>query len=422
MHLTEALAVDPVVEAVFKEHGLSTSILSHLIVETTQQKIGLFVGSSQIHKSGQKLIVASLSEKEASAIEDTAELAHKIVHALLDSVSNNNLELFIIDQQLVDTFNKQLKHAIGQHGVLTAHRKYLPLYTLAFSEPKIARKYLERRLQLAKAQLHKLQFSDEQKDILNKIRMAAVEQNAQAYLVGGCLRDKLLGKDNHDLDFMVVTDDLKQFVSYMVKKYQLRDPVHLERSDAYTLRMGSVDVDLIEARKVYTPMRSFEETTLEGEEEFTIALDDAYRRDLTINALMYDLQKNEVLDPTKRGLKDLQEGVINSIIDPYVKYRINAPDMLRALRFAAVMNFKLGPEMLKAMRTNASRIKSRDKGGDISTRRIRRELRKAAESAQSWNRFKRLAADTGIIDYIAEDVEDVQKDREGKSPKDIKEK
>lgn len=211
-----------------------------------------------------------------------------------------------------------------------------------------------------------------------------------------------------------------EFASYLAQKYSLRTPVLLERSQAYTLRIGELDVDVINAKKVYTPIEThYEDSTLEGDEEFSIALDDIFRRDLTINSIIYDLIHNKVLDPTGRGFKDLENGELNTIIDPFVKYRISAFDMIRAMRFAAVYDFKFGPEMLNAMRANADKINPRDRGGEISSRRIRRELRKAAETAESWYRMKKFLAETGVINRIVDDVTDVEQDRAGKSPKDI---
>jgi tRNA nucleotidyltransferase/poly(A) polymerase len=245
------------------------------------------------------------------------------------------------------------------------------------------------------------------------VKATADELDINTYLVGGCIRDKLLGRENEDLDF-VVDKNADAFVRHLSIKYNLPEPVFLERSQAWTLTVNDYNVDIINANIIYTPLtQKFEESSLEGDEEFSTSLDDAFRRDLTVNSLMYDVRSGKLVDPTRRGLKDLKNRELNTIINPRVKYRIHAPDMLRTLRFVATLGFKLGSGMMEAMKANAWRVLPRDEGGDVSSRRIRRELRKAAVSLDTWNMMKRLLAETTLADYLANDIKDVEDDMRG---------
>jgi len=247
------------------------------------------------------------------------------------------------------------------------------------------------------------------------VREAAEALDIDTYLVGGFIRDRVSGKDNKeaagDLDFMC-EHDVEKVVLYLMKKAGAPEPIRYGRSQAILLTINDQPIDFIDAKQIFKPLTP-KDDTLEEEEDETVAFDDAFRRDFTMNTLMYDVRKSKLIDPTGRGLRDLQAGVLNTIIDPFIKFRIHAPDMLRALRFAATLGFQLGPKMLEAMRANAERVRPRDQGGDISNRRIRKELRKAIDKPEHWAKMRELMQQAGLDLVLAEDIQDVQDDFEG---------
>jgi len=255
-----------------------------------------------------------------------------------------------------------------------------------------------------------LQFSSEEEAIFDKVKESAEAVGVQVYLVGGSIRDRLIGKESHDLDFMVEGDEqaAEKLVTHLGQKYNLPDAVKYDRSQAINVALDDQPLDFINAESLFRPLK--EDESMEGEEEFTSSFDDAYRRDLTINSLMYNLQTDEIEDPTGKGLKDLQEGVINTIISPFIKYKIHATDLLRALRFASILGFELGPDMIEAMKQNAERLTPRDRGGDISNRRIRRELRKTIDDPSHWATMRQLLEQVGLSEILADDIKDVQAD------------
>jgi tRNA nucleotidyltransferase/poly(A) polymerase len=283
--------------------------------------------------------------------------------------------------------------------------------SVSIEEFKKKRKAKKPKKKSKKAQVEpNLTFGKEEQQVINAVKEASKELGIKTYLVGGAVRDKLLGKENSDMDFMC-EDRAEELVAHLAKKYGTSDPVQYDRSQAMMVTLGEQAVDFINAEKLFTPLKK--DDSLEGEEEFTTSFDDAYRRDLTINTLMYDIDEDKLVDPTGKGLKDLQEGIINTVIDPFIKFKIHGNDILRALRFAATLGFKLGPKMMDAMKANAERITPRDHGGDISNRRIRRELRKAIDDPQHWAKMRQLLSEAGLDIILAEDVEDVQQDFEG---------
>lgn len=395
--LTETIKTDPLTPRIFEEHDLSPIFASFIEIELVENaKLEANNKNGKIHiVLGSQLI----SEPEPAFI------THKIAHYFLDQIKRNNLDLFVLDKGLFRQAKQKAQELAQRNSLQKAIKVSTPLFSYALIEPRLASRCASR---YAQKQLQRLTFNDQEQKILNIMRKAALQHKQPMYLVGGCIRDKLLGIPNTDLDFMTVTEDLTQFVDFITQTNNLREPVKLERSEAYTMRIGEVDVDLIDARRVYMPISKELETLEEEEDDWTIALDDIFRRDLTINAITYNVIKNKLEDATGRGFKDLQQGIIQTIIDPYVKYRINAFDMLRALRFAAIYDFTLGQDMLSAMKTNAHRVLPRDLGGDISNRRIARELRKAAKTEATWNRMKKLLEQTNLSISLKETIEKVE--------------
>lgn len=252
-----------------------------------------------------------------------------------------------------------------------------------------------------------IKFNDKEQKIIDAVKQAADHLDINTYLVGGAVRDRLLGKENADLDFMC-EERAEELVAYLAKSYSTEMPVQYDRSKALMITLDGETVEFVNAERLFRPLKQDE--SMEGEEEFTTSFDDAYRRDLTINTLMYDIRKEELLDPTGKGLDDLRNKQLNTVIDPYIKYKIHAPDMLRALRFAATHDFTLGEGMMDAMRANVERIRPRDKGGDISNRRIRKELRKAIDDPGHWAKLRSLLTEAGLDMVLADDIDDVQQD------------
>jgi len=261
--------------------------------------------------------------------------------------------------------------------------------------------------------LENIKLSESESILIDKIKSTAEKLGVTVYLAGGFVRDRLLGKENDDIDF--VTDKgSERLAQALAEQYSLSDPIKMDKSGATMVYMDDKHLDFIDAEKVFSPITDTS-TLEEGQEaELSIFLDDAYRRDLTINSLMYNIHTDELIDPTGMGISDLQNKIIRTIIDPNLKYRIHAPDMLRAIRFYATKpNFRFAPGMLEAMREHAIKVLPREKGGDISSRRIERELRKAAKNSSEWAKMKATLIEVGLDKYIGEQMEDVEDDIEG---------
>ena len=266
-----------------------------------------------------------------------------------------------------------------------------------------------------------IKFTPAEKAIIDKIKATAEKLGIKAFIAGGLIRDRILGVPNEDLDF-VTNKNSEQLVAELAKTYKLSNPIKMDRSGASMIFMNGRYIDVIDAEKVFLPAKIKADTSLEQgqEQELSIFMDDAFRRDLTINSLMYGLHSGKLYDPTGKGLSDLQNKIIRTIIDPHLKYRIHAADMLRAIRFYATKpGFQFAPGMLEAMKLNVSRLTPRQRGGDVSSRRISRELRKC-KTSNEWAKCKTTLAEIDAYKYIGDEIDDIDDDKKGGIDYDLK--
>lgn len=256
--------------------------------------------------------------------------------------------------------------------------------------------------------MNNLTFSPQEKFILERIRNVAAEQGIACFLAGGMIRDKILGKENHDID-ITCSKDSEKLAYELASKYNLPNPVKLDKSGAIMVDFNGTFCDLIDMEKIYSPVA---EPVDQNEAPIvTLELSDTFRRDLTINSLLYNLHTGELLDLTGKGLSDIENGIVRTVIDPLLKYRAQSEDILRAIRFYATNpNFVFAEGMLDAFKSNARYLESRKSGGQTSSRKIERELRKMAKTPESWNRTKGVLITTGIDKYIKHEMDSVESD------------
>jgi tRNA nucleotidyltransferase (CCA-adding enzyme) len=210
---------------------------------------------------------------------------------------------------------------------------------------------------------------------LSRLRKAA--SGVPAYLVGGAVRDLLLGRDRADLD-VVVEGDLAPLASALGGELRRH-----ERFATATVREGKQTVDLATARaETYA-----QPGALPDVRPATLS-EDLARRDFTINAMAVPLLEGEpeLVDP-HGGLEDLQAGVLR-VLHPG-SFGDDPTRALRAARYAARLGLELEPE-------TATLLREADLG-TVSADRVEAELRRiAAEPASA--RAVALAAEWGLID------------------------
>jgi len=177
-----------------------------------------------------------------------------------------------------------------------------------------------------------------------------------AFIVGGAVRDYLLGKKPQDYD--LATSATPQEV---MRLFAHTVPTGIKHGTITVLSEGvGCEVTTYRVESGYTDHRR------PGEVTFTHSIEeDLARRDFTINAIAFD--GTQFVDPFG-GIEDLRKGEIRAVEDPFERFREDALRMMRAVRFASQLGFKIEEKTMEAIRANASLI------AHISMERIRDEL------------------------------------------------
>jgi poly(A) polymerase len=208
------------------------------------------------------------------------------------------------------------------------------------------------------------------------------ENNLEAFVVGGFVRDLLLDRQSKDIDIVVVGDGT--FVAQEVAKILRVKTVSLFKTYGTAhFKYKDLDIEFVGARK-----ESYEYNSRKPYTEKGTLKDDQFRRDFTINALALDLSPNEfgsLVDPFN-GLEDLRNGIIRTPLEPEVTFSDDPLRMLRAIRFATRLNFKIESKCLEAIKKQSSRLEI------ISRERISDELNKIILTETPSRGFKLLNA------------------------------
>lgn len=191
-------------------------------------------------------------------------------------------------------------------------------------------------------------ISDNALKVLYRLRGAGFG----AYLVGGGVRDLLLGREPKDFD--IATDAHPEQVRELFRNCRLIG----RRFRLAHVRYGREIIEVATFRASSAPERDGEESEDEDDRDHQRDTDtgrilrdnvygtleeDAFRRDFTINALYYNIEDFSVVDYAG-GVADLQQGVLRLIGNPQARYREDPVRMLRAVRFAAKLGFRISPE------------------------------------------------------------------------------
>jgi putative nucleotidyltransferase with HDIG domain len=209
----------------------------------------------------------------------------------------------------------------------------------------------------------------------------------QAYFVGGCVRDLLLGRQPKDFD--VSTDAPPERILEL-----------FPRSDQVGAHFGVV---LVKGGGGHVEVATFrsDRDYVDGRRPAGVRFEtdprqDVLRRDFTINGLMMDPETAEVLDFVG-GRSDLQERLVRAIGDPEVRFREDHLRLLRAVRFAARLGFAIEPATLAAIRRNRGAI------AKVSAERVRDELSRILTEGGARYGFELLDA-TGLIEDLLPEV------------------
>lgn len=229
------------------------------------------------------------------------------------------------------------------------------------------------------------------KPIFKIISDCSESLNVASYVVGGYVRDIILsGKKSNDIDIVAIGDgiELAKAVSNALPN-KPKVSVYKTYGTAMICH-NNIDLEFVGARRESYQKNSRNPKVFTGSIE-----DDQKRRDFTINALAISLNKvdyGKILDPFD-GVKDLNRKRIITPLDPNITFSDDPLRMLRAIRFASQLNFKVDDNCIDAIKKNSNRIKI------ITKERIVVELNKILESTKPSIGFK-LLEKTNLLDLI----------------------
>ncbi|MCK9300408.1 MAG: CCA tRNA nucleotidyltransferase, partial [Bacteroidales bacterium] len=239
---------------------------------------------------------------------------------------------------------------------------------------------------------------------------AAEEMNVRCCLVGGYVRDIFLKSSSQDIDIVTVGKgiELAEFVASKLGK-SARVSVFKNFGTAQ-LRYGSLELEFVGARRESYQRESRKPVVEDGSLE-----DDLLRRDFTINAMAISLNKadyGDLIDPFD-GRSDLRKKILRTPCDPDLTFSDDPLRMMRALRFATTLQFKIDPRTFEAIRRNRERISI------VSAERISDEMQKMMMAEKPSEAF-RLMDRSGLLELILPELAALKgvETKEGKGHKD----
>lgn len=226
--------------------------------------------------------------------------------------------------------------------------------------------------------------------IFHTVGSAADALGREAYVVGGYVRDLIIGRKSKDIDFVTVGSGIELAEAVGVR---FGRGTHLAVFRSYgtaQLKRGDIELEFVGARR-----ESYHRDSRNPVVEDGTLDDDLARRDFTINAMAISVNAatfGEVIDKYD-GLGDIERRIIRTPLDPDITFSDDPLRMMRAIRFATQLQFDIHPETFAAIRRNASRIEI------ITAERIKDELYKimgASRPSIGW----RLLLDSGLLAII----------------------
>ena len=228
---------------------------------------------------------------------------------------------------------------------------------------------------------------EELRNQAEKIVRRLKQSGFEAYFVGGCVRDFILGDVPGDYDIVTSArpDQVMAMFSHTV---------------AIGAKFGVVAVIVEHHPYEVATFRSddiYEDGRRPSHVYFSSAREDVFRRDFTVNGLLMDPATNEIIDYVN-GRADIEKKIIRTIGDPDSRFNEDFLRMLRAIRFAANLDFVIEPATQRAIEKNAVKIKQ------ISAERLQEELGKILTRGGSRRGFE-LMINTGILREILPEID-----------------
>ena len=247
-------------------------------------------------------------------------------------------------------------------------------------------------------------------DIIDIISNLSIELQIKTFLVGGYVRDLILSRESKDIDVLVIGNGIS-FAKEVKKKLDTKVNLQIFKNFGTAMIIyDGFEIEFVGSRK-----ESYQKSSRNPSIKVGTFEDDISRRDFTINSIAISLNKNDkgkIIDLFS-GLSDLKNGIIKTPKDPRITFYDDPLRMMRAIRFASQLNFKIKDSNLEIIKNDRERINI------ISKERINDELNKILLSPKPSIGFI-LLKNTGLLEIIIPELIKLEgiDEIEGKSHKD----
>ena len=234
--------------------------------------------------------------------------------------------------------------------------------------------------------------------ILLRISKVADRNNIRCYLVGGAIRDRILGHETKDIDITVVGDGIA-FARKLAHSFRLKRVLEYPRFGTAMIPYHNIIIEVASARSEQYADNSRKPQIAEG-----TLYEDLARRDFTVNALAMSLNRDTLYELTDhfQGLHDLDAGTIRTPLDPVTTFSEDSLRMLRAIRFSSQLGFKIEDETFRAIG------KVKERMTIISQERITEELTKILKVPRKPSRAFFLMKKCGLLEIILPEIDNLE--------------
>jgi len=227
-------------------------------------------------------------------------------------------------------------------------------------------------------------------NLFQAVAKVSKEEKTPVYVVGGFVRDKIMDRECKDIDFVVDGSGVG-FAKLAARALKAEGEVYFEDFDTARMRVGDFIIEFAGARKE-TYEKGSRKPKIECVENIA---EDLARRDFTVNAIIMHIDKDQFgqyLDPFD-GRGDIERKIIRTPLEPTETFSDDPLRMLRAIRFAAQLDFGIEGKTLQGIKDEVERIKI------VSQERIRDELLKMLEVDKPSVAFS-ILFETGLMAYV----------------------
>ena len=234
--------------------------------------------------------------------------------------------------------------------------------------------------------------------VFDRVSSCAEELDLDTYVVGGYVRDLILNRPSKDIDFVCLGSGI-ELAKRVAASFDSHVPVSIFKNfGTAMIKLGDWEVEFVGARK-----ESYRSDSRKPYVEAGTLQEDQERRDLTINALAISVNKRnfgELLDPFD-GLGDMKRKIIRTPTDPNITFSDDPLRMMRAVRFAAQLNYDIEPDTFDGIVANVHRL------AIISGERIIDEVNKIIQTPKPSYGFKLLFI-SGLLQEFFPEMVDLQ--------------